>query len=88
MRKPSRPTFLLRLQPLKGVDPVRALRHALKRLLRDYGMRAPSQLKRSVNRDFTQRRSFLPALLRCVLRAGGEDNRAQAAQLRLAVRRL
>jgi hypothetical protein len=40
--KPSRPTFLLRLQPLKGVDPIRALRHVLKRLLRDCGMRALS----------------------------------------------
>jgi hypothetical protein len=42
MRKPSRPTFLLRLQPLKGINPTRALRHVLKRLLRDYGMRALS----------------------------------------------
>jgi hypothetical protein len=42
MRKPDRPTFLLRLRPLKGVDPIRALRHVLKRLLRDYGMRALS----------------------------------------------
>jgi hypothetical protein len=42
MRKPNRPTFVLRLQPLKGVDPIRALRHTLKRLLRNCGMRALS----------------------------------------------
>jgi predicted small secreted protein len=30
------------LQPLKGADPVRSLRHALKRLLRDYGQRCLS----------------------------------------------
>jgi hypothetical protein len=42
MRKPDRPTFLLRLQPLKGVDPIRALRHVLKRLLRNHGMRCLS----------------------------------------------
>jgi hypothetical protein len=42
MRKPNRPTFLLRLQPLKGVDPIRALRNVLKRLLRNHGMRCLS----------------------------------------------
>jgi hypothetical protein len=36
----DRPTFVIRLRPEPGVDPVHALRHALKRLLRDYGMRA------------------------------------------------
>jgi hypothetical protein len=34
----ERPTFLLRLRPEKGVDPIRAMRHALKKLLRAYGM--------------------------------------------------
>jgi hypothetical protein len=38
----DRPIFLLRLQPLKGVEPVRSLRLALKRLLRDYGLRCLS----------------------------------------------
>jgi hypothetical protein len=38
----TRPVFLLRLQPLKGVDAVRSLRLALKRLLRDYGLRCLS----------------------------------------------
>jgi len=40
--KPNRPIYLLRLQPLKGVDVIRALRRLLKRLLRDFGMRAIS----------------------------------------------
>jgi hypothetical protein len=40
--KISRPVYVLRLQPLKGVDPLRALRHVLKRLLRAYGMRCIS----------------------------------------------
>jgi hypothetical protein len=35
----NRPVFLLRLQPLKGVDPVRALRALLKLALRKHGMR-------------------------------------------------
>jgi hypothetical protein len=42
MRKPNRPTFLLRLQPLKGIDPIHALRHVLKRMLRQYGMQCIS----------------------------------------------
>jgi hypothetical protein len=36
----DRPVFTITLRPEPGVDPVRALRHALKRLLRDFGMRA------------------------------------------------
>jgi hypothetical protein len=36
------PIFVLRLQPLKGVDPLRALRHILKWLLRAHGMRCLS----------------------------------------------
>jgi hypothetical protein len=36
----DRPTFTVTLRPEPGVDPIHALRHALKRLLRDYGMRA------------------------------------------------
>jgi hypothetical protein len=39
MAPPDRPTFLLRLRPEPGIDPVRALRHVLKRLLRSYGMK-------------------------------------------------
>ena len=39
MRASDRPTFILRLRPEPGVDPIRALRHVLKRLLRDCGMR-------------------------------------------------
>jgi hypothetical protein len=38
----DRPLFTITLRPEPGVDPIRALRHALKRLLRDYGMRAIS----------------------------------------------
>jgi hypothetical protein len=33
---------VLRLQPLKGADPIRSLRHALKQQLRDYGLRCLS----------------------------------------------
>jgi hypothetical protein len=36
------PVYVLRLQPLKGVDPLRALRHVLKRLLRAHGMKCLS----------------------------------------------
>jgi hypothetical protein len=36
------PVFVLRLQPLKGVDPLRALRHVLKKLLRAHGMKCLS----------------------------------------------
>jgi hypothetical protein len=38
----ERPIFLLRVRPLKDVDPIRALRWILKRMLRDYGMQAIS----------------------------------------------
>jgi hypothetical protein len=37
-----RPIFTLRLLPEKGVDPIRALRGALKILLRKFGLRAAS----------------------------------------------
>jgi hypothetical protein len=36
----ERPIFIIRLRPEPGVDPIRNLRHALKHLLRAYGMRA------------------------------------------------
>jgi hypothetical protein len=35
----GRPIFTLRLQPLPGVDPIRALRMALKGLLRRCGLK-------------------------------------------------
>jgi hypothetical protein len=35
----SRPTYLIRLRPERGVDPIRALRAILKSLLRRHGMR-------------------------------------------------
>jgi hypothetical protein len=35
----ERPVYVLRLRPEPGIDGARALRFALKRLLRDYGMR-------------------------------------------------
>jgi len=38
----ERPTFLLRLRPLKNIDPYRALRWILKRVLRTYGMQCVS----------------------------------------------
>jgi hypothetical protein len=38
----SRPVFTLKLRPEPGIDPVHALRHALKRLLRTYGLRCVS----------------------------------------------
>jgi hypothetical protein len=34
------PTFLIRLRAEPGIDPIHALRHALKTLLRRYGLRA------------------------------------------------
>jgi hypothetical protein len=40
--KPDRPVFVLRLRPEHGIDPIHSLRHALKDLLRRYGMRAIS----------------------------------------------
>jgi hypothetical protein len=39
---PERPTFVIRLRPEKGVDPVRALRALLKVALRRFGLRAVS----------------------------------------------
>ena len=36
----ERPTFLLRLRPEEGIDPIRALRRVLKFALRACGMRA------------------------------------------------
>jgi hypothetical protein len=36
----DRPTFIVTLRPEPGVDPIHALRRALKRLLRDHGLRA------------------------------------------------
>ena len=38
----DRPLFTVVLRAEPGIDPIRALRFALKRLLRDYGMRAIS----------------------------------------------
>jgi len=38
----EQPTFLLRLRPVPGVDAVKALRAALKKLLRQFGLRAVS----------------------------------------------
>jgi hypothetical protein len=38
----ERPIFRLRLQALPSVDPIRALRAALKRLLRIYGLKCIS----------------------------------------------
>jgi hypothetical protein len=40
-----RPVFVLKLRPLPGVDPIRALRWVLKRLLRDHGFRCISVSK-------------------------------------------
>jgi hypothetical protein len=43
MSSSDRPIYLIRLRPLPTVsDPIRALRAALKRLLRDHGLRAVS----------------------------------------------
>jgi hypothetical protein len=43
MSSNERPKFVLTLQPLPGVaDPIRTLRRALKRLLRDHGLRCVS----------------------------------------------
>jgi hypothetical protein len=36
----ARPIFVVRLQPKPGIDPARALRAALKVLLRRFGLRA------------------------------------------------
>jgi hypothetical protein len=38
----NRPTYVIQLRAEPRVDGIRALRHALKRLLRDYGLRAIS----------------------------------------------
>ena len=41
-----RPTYLIRLRPEPGVDdPIRALRHALKRFLRTYGLKCVSAVE-------------------------------------------
>jgi hypothetical protein len=37
---PTRPIFVVSLRPEPGVDPLRALRAALKSLLRQYGLKA------------------------------------------------
>jgi len=42
MSHAPRPIFVLRLQPLKGTDAIKALRWVLKRLLRQHGMKAIS----------------------------------------------
>jgi hypothetical protein len=42
MKVVDRPIFVLRLRPEKGVDPINALRHVLKTLLRRHGMRCVS----------------------------------------------
>jgi hypothetical protein len=39
-RHTKRPTFVLRLQPLPGIDGIRSLRLALKSLLRRFGLKA------------------------------------------------
>jgi hypothetical protein len=52
----ERPKFLLVLQPLPRVDPIRALRWALKRLLRDHGLRCVSVREESAGTDPMERR--------------------------------
>ena len=42
MPETKRPIFVLRLQPLPRVDAIKALRAALKNLLRQFGLRALS----------------------------------------------
>jgi hypothetical protein len=42
MSEIKRPIFVLRLQPLPRVDAIKALRAALKNLLRQFGLRALS----------------------------------------------
>ena len=41
-RKPNRPRYVLVLQPLPGVDAIRALKRALKYLLRACGLKCIS----------------------------------------------
>jgi hypothetical protein len=41
-RSPARPIYVIRLRPNPGVDAIRALRRALKILLRSCGMRTLS----------------------------------------------
>ena len=53
--KISRPVYVLRLQPLKGVDPLRALRHVLKNLLRAYGMKCISLEESAADTDRVRR---------------------------------
>jgi hypothetical protein len=38
LEEPARPTFVLRLEPLPGIDGHKALREALKRLRRNHGL--------------------------------------------------
>jgi hypothetical protein len=47
----THPVFVLRLQPLKGVDPIRALRLALKDLLRRCGLRCISIEQTEITTD-------------------------------------
>ena len=43
---PGRPIYLLTVQPLRGVDPTKVLRAALKVLLRRFGLRCLSVQER------------------------------------------
>jgi hypothetical protein len=47
MTPARRPVFVLQLRPEPGVDAIRALRAALKRLLRDHGLRCISATESS-----------------------------------------
>jgi hypothetical protein len=47
----GRPIFTLRLQALKGVEPIRALRLALKHLLRRCGLRCVSIEQTEITTD-------------------------------------
>jgi hypothetical protein len=51
MEVPRRPIFLIRLRALPGVDGVRALRAALKTLLRRYGLQCMSAETETTNVD-------------------------------------
>jgi hypothetical protein len=51
--KVDRPIFVLRLRPEKGVDPIHALRHVLKHLLRAHGMKCISVEQTEVNPEET-----------------------------------
>jgi hypothetical protein len=52
----ERPKLLVVLQPLPRVDPTRALRWALKRLLRDHGLRCLSVREESTTTEPKERR--------------------------------